>query len=266
MTFRLLPIGAGYSRRLSARGCSVCWPIIFARLPFAWEFALKCAWRSRAAMGGRFCRFRTASTLSVGGRSLRSSSAVAGQPYRLLYFGSVFGNAQLASILDICRSVARLNAQGFAVDFDIASPTLHLAANKEALTIHPSIRLVTPTEDDRAFFEQLAAADALVLPVNYDAGTVEFIRYSMPTKVPAYMASGTPILVYGPRGVAQVDYADARGLGPCGQRSGAGGSRCGSSAHLVRRSTARRVAHPRPGARGGEPRQYEGAHAIPEHP
>ena len=29
----------------------------------------------------------------------------------------------------------------------------------------------------------------------------------MPTKVPAYLSSGTPILVYGPRGVAQVDYA-----------------------------------------------------------
>lgn len=125
----------------------------------------------------------------------------------------MFGNAQLASILDICRSVARLNDQGFAVTFDIASPTLHRAANKEALTIHPSIRLVTPTEDDRAFFEQLAAADALVLPVNYDAETIEFIRYSMPTKVPAYMASGTPILVYGPHGVAQVDYAEREAWG-----------------------------------------------------
>ena len=144
---------------------------------------------------------------------VRSSGAVGRQPYRLLYFGSVFGNAQLASILDICQSVARLNAQGFAVDFEIASPTLHLAANKEALTIHPSIRLVTPTADDRAFFEQLAAADAVVLPVNYDAETVEFIRYSMPTKVPAYMASGTPILVYGPRGVAQVDYAEREAWG-----------------------------------------------------
>jgi hypothetical protein len=53
----------------------------------------------------------------------------------------------------------------------------------------------------------------LVLPINYDAETVDFIRYSMPTKVPAYMASGTPILVYGPRGVAQVDYAAREGWG-----------------------------------------------------
>ena len=30
----------------------------------------------------------------------------------------------------------------------------------------------------------------------------------MPTRVPAYMASGTPILVYGPSNVAQVQYAE----------------------------------------------------------
>ncbi len=35
----------------------------------------------------------------------------------------------------------------------------------------------------------------------------------MPTKVPSYLVSGTPILVYGPGGVAQVDYARAAGWG-----------------------------------------------------
>jgi glycosyltransferase involved in cell wall biosynthesis len=35
----------------------------------------------------------------------------------------------------------------------------------------------------------------------------------MPTKVPAYLASGTPTLVYGPAGVAQVDYAAREGWG-----------------------------------------------------
>jgi DNA transposition AAA+ family ATPase len=33
----------------------------------------------------------------------------------------------------------------------------------------------------------------------------------MPTRVPAYMASGTPILVYGPPDIAQVQYAEKVG-------------------------------------------------------
>ena len=144
---------------------------------------------------------------------LRTDAGVRGEPPRVLYFGSVFANAQLASLIDICRSVARLNDAGFPFKLDIASPGWAASAHRHAVAIHPAIRLMEPTQDDAEFFKMLAAADALVLPINYDAESVAFIRYSMPTKVPAYMASGTPILVYGPRGVAQVDYAAREGWG-----------------------------------------------------
>jgi glycosyltransferase involved in cell wall biosynthesis len=144
---------------------------------------------------------------------VRNGSGANGADFRLLYFGSVFANVQLASLADLCRSVVRLRAGGLPVTLDIASPASQLAAHRDALAIDPAIRLTKPTEDDGAFFAALAAADALVLPINYDAETVEFIRYSMPTKVPAYMASGTPILVYGPAGIAQVDYAAREGWG-----------------------------------------------------
>jgi glycosyltransferase involved in cell wall biosynthesis len=144
---------------------------------------------------------------------VRTDGAAKGAPPRVLYFGSVFANAQLASLVDLCRSIARLNSVGVPIQFDIASPASQLAAHRGDLMVHPAIRLIEPTRDDREFFATLAAADALVLPINYDDETVDYIRYSMPTKVPAYMASGTPILVYGPRGVAQVDYAAREGWG-----------------------------------------------------
>jgi glycosyltransferase involved in cell wall biosynthesis len=158
--------------------------------------------------GRSFLPFQNCVDVERWRRVVRSATATKGPVHRVLYFGSVLANAQLASLVDICRSVARLNGEGFPIAFDIAGPAPQLARHGAVLAIHPAIRLVAPTEDDGAFFEMLAAADALVLPVNYDAETVEFIRYSMPTKVPAYMASGTPILVYGPRGIAQVDYAE----------------------------------------------------------
>src|SRR5262249_2533 len=120
---------------------------------------------------------------------------------------------QLASLVDLCHSVARLNANGISVNFDIMSPAFQIEAYREALSNNPAVRLIEPTQDEGEFCAALAAADALVLPINFDAETVQFIRYSMPTKVPAYMAVGTPILVYGPRGVTQVDYAARDGWG-----------------------------------------------------
>jgi glycosyltransferase involved in cell wall biosynthesis len=143
----------------------------------------------------------------------RTESAASGSPFRVLYFGSVFHNAQLSALIEVCRSVARLNTDGIPVRFDIVSPSFFVAAHRASLELHPAVRVTEPTQDDQEYFSTLAAADALVIPVNFDAESVSYIRYSMPTKVPAYLASGTPILVYGPRGVAQVDYAAREGWG-----------------------------------------------------
>jgi len=85
--------------------------------------------------------------------------------------------------------------------------------HRDRIAIDPSVTIEPPITEDDVFFARLAAADALLLPVNFDADSVRMIRYSMPTKVPAYLLSGTPTLVYGPAGVAQVDYALGRRWG-----------------------------------------------------
>ena len=53
----------------------------------------------------------------------------------------------------------------------------------------------------------LIKADLLALPINFDAESLTYVRYSMANKSPEYMASGTPILVYGPMEAATVEYA-----------------------------------------------------------
>lgn len=143
----------------------------------------------------------------------RTDAATHARPLNVLYFGSVLPNAQLQSLEDLCHSVARLNAAGLPVRLSISSPSFCVEPYRDRLLVDPAISYIAPTEDDATFFRALADADALLLPVNFDEDSVAFIRYSMPTKVPAYLASGTPVLVYGPRGVAQVDYAVEHGWG-----------------------------------------------------
>lgn len=133
--------------------------------------------------------------------------ASAGSPADLLYVGSIFANAQLESLVDCCRAVNRLNAEGLPVTLTIVAPREHAARFGALLTLDPAIRLEPPIEDNDVFFRRIAAADALLLPVNFNDESIRFIRYSMPTKVPAYLTVGTPILAYGPAVTAQVDYA-----------------------------------------------------------
>lgn len=135
------------------------------------------------------------------------------QPPELLYVGSIFRNAQLDSLIDVARAVAALNDEGFALRLRIATSAANGVRFGHLLTLHPSITVDTSGADDDAFFRGLAAADALLLPVNFDAASVDFIRYSMPTKVPAYLNSGTPVLAYGAPETAQMQYAKDSGWG-----------------------------------------------------
>src|SRR6185437_6608441 len=51
-------------------------------------------------------------------------------------------------------------------------------------------------------------ADILILPYDFSLKSIKYIQYSMPTKAPEYMISGTPIIVFAPETTAIVKYAE----------------------------------------------------------
>lgn len=53
----------------------------------------------------------------------------------------------------------------------------------------------------------MVEADLLFLPLDFSNESVDFIKLSMPTKMPEYMSSGTPIFILAPKECALVDYA-----------------------------------------------------------
>jgi hypothetical protein len=144
---------------------------------------------------------------------LAKREVAVGAPIRLLYAGSVLGFAQSDSLVECCAAIALLRGEGMQIELDIYSPPTQTAPLRERLACDRAIRLHDVISDDETYFRTLAEADILLLPVNFDAHSMRYIRLSMPTKVPSYLVSGTPILVYGPSGVAQVDYARAAGWG-----------------------------------------------------
>lgn len=129
----------------------------------------------------------------------------------ILYVGSIFPRAQLDALSACCRAAAALASGGFPVTLTISAPSGHAECYRDRLAIDPAIRIVDTIRDDETFFRRIAQADLLLLPVNFDEDSVRFIRYSMPTKVPAYLVAGAPILAYGPLEAAQIAYAAEEG-------------------------------------------------------
>jgi glycosyltransferase involved in cell wall biosynthesis len=134
----------------------------------------------------------------------------AGTPFVLRYVGSIVPDGQRDSLRDIARAVARLSADGLGVQLRIHAPA-HESAYLRDLS-SSAIRLEGPP-DPTSIARLLAGTDLLVLPYNFDARSARYIRLSLPTKAPAYMISGTPILVYAPGDVATARYAAREGWG-----------------------------------------------------
>ncbi|MGH7480059.1 MAG: hypothetical protein ACREJ8_10815, partial [Candidatus Methylomirabilales bacterium] len=128
-----------------------------------------------------------------------------GTPFRVVYYGTIVEVAQLRSLMDVGWAVHGLRCSGLEVEFWIHTQYYSLRQHRSVLETCPGIRIGPETGKDD-FKSVITAADLLVLPVNFDTRSVRYLRLSFPAKLPAYMASGTPILAYGPLEMAQIRY------------------------------------------------------------
>lgn len=166
----------------------------------------------RRRYGHPFLSFQNAIDIGFWQR-FEKDPRVVGSPVRVAYIGSVLPFAQRDSLIDCGRAIQALRDEGFPIHLEIYSPS-HLAEQyRQQLLVGTAVSMHDTIPQDEAFFATLQAVDILVLPVNFDPYTIEFIRYSMPTKIPAYLTVGTPILAYGPEEVAQISYAATAGWG-----------------------------------------------------
>jgi glycosyltransferase involved in cell wall biosynthesis len=144
----------------------------------------------------------------------------AGSPFVVRYVGSIVADGQRDGLRDVAAAVDGLRRTGTAVELWVHAPREQSASLvRDGQTPREGLRLGDPPDPDR-IHALLASADLLVLPFNFDARSARYIRFSMPTKIPAYMASGAPILLYGPPGIAAVRYAERDGWARVVVRSG----------------------------------------------
>ena len=134
------------------------------------------------------------------------------EPFRIVHSGNIGAIAKIQSLLDICHVVRELHASGMPIELSIHTLSTKAHLYRSMLGSPPSVTVHDPPENDE-FIPLLSGADLLILPVDFGEERIARYKYSMPTRVPAYMISGTPILVYGPPEVAAVEYAQQAGWG-----------------------------------------------------
>ncbi|MHC1733002.1 MAG: hypothetical protein AB9888_13370 [Bacteroidales bacterium] len=109
-------------------------------------------------------------------------------------FSGRIGKGIQQSLIEFAEALDSLRAEGIDITFEIQSPRsdpgiLDQIKRYECVKINP------PAEYAR-IPEIYSRADILAIVNDFHPDGIKFLKFSMPTKAPEYMISGTPILVY----------------------------------------------------------------------
>ena len=110
------------------------------------------------------------------------------------------------SFRDVCEAIELMNQRGLPTQFRIHSRGLE-KTGAAGLGDYPHTVILPPVEPEQ-LAGVLSGADVLIIPSGFRGRGRRFTRLSMPTKVPAYMACGTPIVLYSPRTHATCAWAE----------------------------------------------------------
>jgi glycosyltransferase involved in cell wall biosynthesis len=123
--------------------------------------------------------------------------------FTILYAGRI-GRGINKSVFEIAKAVNNLNATNKNIVFEIQ--THNFFEIKKIIKLNDHTKWIKPI-DYTELPKKFSNVDLLILPEDFDSASIEFLKYSIQTKVPEYMISGTPILVYADKRTALAKYA-----------------------------------------------------------
>ncbi|MCE9649647.1 MAG: FkbM family methyltransferase [Parvibaculum sp.] len=128
-----------------------------------------------------------------------------GKPLRVRYAGSLAPDTTRDSVYEIAQAIEKL-AGRHRLTFEIRTQSTWHRAEKDRYRKLKHVVFETSDLDEQAYRRWLANADVLVVAYNFDAETIRYLQYSFANKTPEYLASGVPVLAYGPRDIATVRF------------------------------------------------------------
>ena len=148
-----------------------------------------------------FVTFHNAIDIEFWKKHQRNNYELSASP-TILYAGRI-GLGIETSLELVAKAIEQVNDElKISIKFIIQTKDKPLWINKFKCVVHNSF--VSYNDLPKVFSE----VDFLVLPYDFSPKAIRSIRFSMPTKAPEYMISGTPIIIFAPKVTALVKYAN----------------------------------------------------------
>lgn len=164
----------------------------------------------RSAFGKEWKVYYNAVDVDFWPISRRARSA--GETLKIVFAGTV-NDKNMSGIRELASGVSQLRASGANCELVIATQDFCMPTPESLGSGKGAATIVELPKTDEGLKSLVAEASVLVVLIDFSEEAVRRIRLSLLAKVAAYTATGIPILVYGPRGVATVDSAIRHGWG-----------------------------------------------------
>ncbi|MBE0674153.1 MAG: glycosyltransferase [Bacteroidales bacterium] len=132
---------------------------------------------------------------------------------KIILFSGRIGTGIKQSLFELADAVDKVRARGIDARLHIQSPKIDSSLAGK-LNQYNSV-VINPIIEYSDIPRLYATADILVIANDFSQSGVQFLRYSMPTKAPEYLISGTPILVYASSETALYKLFHSNKLGHC---------------------------------------------------
>jgi len=136
---------------------------------------------------------------------LKKVKAKPDAPITLRYSGGLAPDMTLQALQNIAKAVETVSAHT-PIQFEIRCQKHWRATAMKAFENNPVVTIGLADQSAAEYRQWLVDADILVICNNFDLDSQRYIKHSFANKIPEYLASGRPVLAYGPAGLASMDY------------------------------------------------------------
>ena len=113
---------------------------------------------------------------------------------KILCSGRIGQNGISESLIEVASAIDKMNADGLGIRLHIQTSTREKSIINRLNEFNCVV--FNPFVNYTQLPEIFSSADILLLANDFDSKSIDYLRYSMPTKASEYMISGTPVLVY----------------------------------------------------------------------
>jgi FkbM family methyltransferase len=132
------------------------------------------------------------------------------RPFTIRYVGSLAEDMTLASVIDVAQAISQLQPE-YSVCLEIYTGQIWLERAAHYFEDFAGVSIHQANFSNSVYRQILASADALLIAYNFDAESIQYVKYSLANKLPECLAAGNPLITYGPPEVATIAYTDKIG-------------------------------------------------------